>query len=273
MYYKDGEEYKAATAADYEKYEVFYRRKAGGGYRYTGWQTIDGKRYYFDKDGNAVTGEQVILGMKYVFQSDGSLQVNGVLGIDVSRHNGSIDWNAVKNSGVEFVIIRCGYRGSSSGALIEDEMFRENIRGAAAAGLKIGVYIFSQAINEAEAVEEASMAVSAVSGYALSYPIFIDVEGANGRADGLSKAERTAVIQSFCQTVANSGYTPGIYSNRTWLAEKIDTSALGSYKIWMAQYAAAPTYSGRYEMWQYSSQGSIPGISGDVDLNISYLAY
>ena len=216
---------------------------------------------------------QVILGMKYVFQSDGSLQVNGVLGIDVSRHNGSIDWNAVKNSGVEFVIIRCGYRGSSSGALIEDEMFRENIRGAAAAGLKIGVYIFSQAINEAEAVEEASMAVSAVSGYALSYPIFIDVEGANGRADGLSKAERTAVIQSFCQTVANSGYTPGIYSNRTWLAEKIDTSALGSYKIWMAQYAAAPTYSGRYEMWQYSSQGSIPGISGDVDLNISYLAY
>ena len=117
------------------------------------------------------------------------------------------------------------------------------------------------------------MAVSAVSGYALSYPIFNDVEGANGRADGLSKAERTAVIQSFCQTVANSGYTPGIYSNRTWLAEKIDTGALGSYKIWMAQYAATPTYSGRYEMWQYSSRGSIPGILGDVDLNISYLAY
>ena len=273
LYYKDGEEYKAATAADYDRYDVFYRKKEGGEYRYTGWQTIDGKRYYFDRNGDPVTGEQVILGMKYVFLEDGSLQVNGVMGIDVSRHNGSIDWNAVKNSGVEFVIIRCGYRGSSTGVLVEDEMFRKNIQGAAAAGLKVGVYVFSQAINEAEAIEEASMAVSAVSGYSLSYPIFIDVEGANGRADGLSREERTAVIRSFCQTVANSGYTPGIYSNRTWLAEKIDTGALGSYKIWMAQYAATPTYSGRYEMWQYSSRGSIPGILGDVDLNISYLAY
>ena len=179
----------------------------------------------------------------------------------------------MKNSGVEFVIIRCGYRGSSTGVLVEDELFRENIRGASAAGLKVGVYVFSQAVNEAEAVEEASMAVSAVRGSSLSYPIFIDVEGANGRADGLSVAERTAIIRSFCQTVINSGYTPGIYSNRTWLAEKIDTGALGNYKIWMAQYAAAPTYGGRYEMWQYSSQGNIPGISGDVDLNISYLAY
>lgn len=273
LYYKEDGEYKAATAADYEKYEVFYREKPGGGYRYTGWQTLDGKRYYFDRNGEPVTGEQVILGMKYVFLDDGSLQVNGVMGIDVSRHNGSIDWNAVKNSGVEFVIIRCGYRGSSTGVLVEDELFRENIRGASAAGLKVGVYVFSQAVNEAEAVEEASMAVSAVRGYSLSYPIFIDVEGANGRADGLSVAERTAIIRSFCQTVINSGYTPGIYSNRTWLAEKIDTGALGNYKIWMAQYAAAPTYGGRYEMWQYSSQGNIPGISGDVDLNISYLAY
>lgn len=273
LYYKDGDSYKEAKASDYYRYDVFYRKKDNTKYKYTGWQTIDGKRYYFDKNGNAVTGEQVIQGMKYTFNSDGSLQVNGVMGIDVSKHNGNIDWNAVKNAGVDFVIIRCGYRGSATGVLVEDQKFKANIQGAAAAGLKVGIYFFSQAVNEVEAVEEASMAVSLIKNYKITYPVYMDVESANGRADGMDAGTRTQVIHAFCKTIQNSGYTAGIYANKTWLGSKMNAGALGSYRIWLAQYAAAPTYGGRYEMWQYSSKGSIPGISGDVDLNISYMSY
>ncbi|MCH5258119.1 MAG: Ig-like domain-containing protein [Lachnospiraceae bacterium] len=274
MYYKDGAgEYKEATYNDYNKYDQFYKKSAKvSEYRYTGWQTIDGAVYFFDKNGNYVTGEQVIQGAKYTFGSDGKLSSgSGTMGIDVSKHNGNIDWNAVKNSGVSFVIIRCGYRGSATGVLVEDPKFRSNIKGAKAAGLKVGVYFFSQAVNEVEAIEEASMAVSLVSGYGLDMPIFLDVESAGGRADGISKDARTAVCRAFCQTVQNSGYSAGIYANKTWFNEKINTSSLTSYKIWLAQYASAPTYTAtRYDMWQYSSKGRISGISGDVDLDIRY---
>ena len=274
MYYKKSSgEYKEATYDDYNKYDKFYKKSTvTSEYRYTGWQTIDGSVYFFDKNGNYVTGEQVIQGAKYTFGSDGKLSSgSGTMGIDVSRHNGNIDWNAVKNSGVSFVIIRCGYRGSATGVLVEDEKFRSNIKGAKAAGLKVGVYFFCQAVNEVEAVEEASMAVSLVSGYGLDMPIFLDVESAGGRGDQISRETRTAVCKAFCQTVQNSGYSAGIYANKTWFNEKINTSSLTSYKIWLAQYASAPTYTTtRYDMWQYSSTGRISGISGNVDLDIRY---
>lgn len=273
LYYKSGSEYKEATAADYYKYDVFYRKKDTNQYLYTGWQTIDGKRYYFDKNGIPVTGEQIIQGMKYSFQSDGSLKVNGTMGIDISKHNGTINWSAVKNAGVNYVILRCGYRGSATGVLVEDEKFRSNIQGAQAAGLKVGIYFFSQAVNEREAIEEASLAISLIRNYKITYPVYIDVEAANGRADGLDAGTRTQIVKAFCETIRSSGYTAGVYANKTWLSSKINVGSLGSYKIWLAQYAATPTYSGRYEMWQYSSTGKIAGISGNVDLNISYMSY
>lgn len=251
------------------------QEKPADEYKYTGWQTIDGKTYYFDADGNKVTGEQVIQGAKYTFGQDGVLSTaSGHMGIDVSRWNGNIDWNAVKNSGVSYVIIRCGYRGSTTGALIEDSMFRSNIQGASSAGLKVGIYFVTQAVNEVEAVEEASMVISLISGYQIAYPVFLDVEPSGGRGDGIGKAERTAVCRAFCQTIANSGYTAGIYANNTWLNEKMDAPALANYKIWLAQYAAEPSYKAtRYDMWQYSAKGKVAGISGDTDLNISYLGY
>lgn len=273
LYCKDGDTYREATTADYYTKDKFYRKKANVEYRYTGWQTIDGKRFFYDKNGTAVTGEQVIQGVKYTFNGDGSLNTGTVMGIDISKHNGNIDWNAVKNSGVQYVILRCGYRGSASGVLVEDQKFKRNIQGATAAGLKVGIYFFSQAVNEVEAVEEASMTLSLIKKYRITYPVYIDVESANGRADGISKAARTSVINAFCQTIRNSGYTPGLYANKNWLTEKINTGALGGCKIWLAQYVAAPTYGGRYEMWQYSSRGSIAGIKGNVDLNISYMSY
>ena len=194
-------------------------------------------------------------------------------GIDVSKWNGDIDWSAVKNSGIEYVIIRCGYRGSSQGMLIEDPKFQTNIKGATSAGLKVGVYFFTQAISEAEAVEEASMVLEKIKNYKITYPVFLDVEPSGGRADNISKATRTAVCKAFCQTIQSSGYTAGIYANKTWLTEKMDVSALSSYKIWLAQYASNPTYTGRYDMWQYQATGKVSGISGDVDMNWSYLGY
>ncbi|MCD7836538.1 MAG: glycoside hydrolase family 25 protein, partial [Lachnospiraceae bacterium] len=172
-----------------------------------------------------------------------------------------------------YVIIRCGYRGSSQGSLIDDPNFATNIKGATAAGLKVGVYFFTQAIDEVEAVEEASMVLDRIKGYTISYPIFLDVEPSGGRADSLSASERTAVCRAFCETIQNAGYTAGIYANKTWLTSKINVSSLSAYKIWLAQYAASPTYSGRYDLWQYKSTGKVSGISGSVDMNISYLGY
>ena len=264
-------QYRAAAYADYYTATKFFLMEET---RYTGWQTLDGKVYFFKADGSKVTGEQVIQGAKYNFASDGSLVVgSGTMGIDVSKWNGSIDWNAVKNSGVNYVIIRVGYRGSSQGALIEDPKFKTNIKGATAAGLKVGVYFFTQAVDEVEAVQEASMVLDRISGYKISYPVFLDVEGSGGRGDAIDSATRTAVCKAFCNTIKNAGYTPGVYANKTWLTSKMDAGALSGYKIWLAQYAKTPTYTGRYDLWQYRSDGKVSGISGKVDLNISYLGY
>ena len=198
---------------------------------------------------------------------------SGTMGIDVSKWNGNIDWKAVKNSGVSYVIIRCGYRGSSQGALIQDSKYKQNIEGAINAGLKVGVYFFTQAIDKGEAMEEASMVLDLVKKYKISYPIFLDVEASGGRADKLSKEERTEICKTFCETIQKYGYTAGIYANKTWLNNKLDASALSKYKIWLAQYAAKPSYTGTYHMWQYKDTGKVSGISGNVDLNISYLGY
>ena len=280
LYVKDSNgNFREAKYADYynDSIKEFYKKvsKTTGEYRYTGWQTIDGATYYFDKNGNKVTGEQIIQGAKYTFNDNGVLNTgSGHMGIDVSKWNGNIDWNAVKNSGVSYVIIRCGYRGSTTGALIEDPKFRANIQGAQNAGIKVGVYFFTQAVNEVEAVEEASMVLSLIKGYNISYPVFLDVESSNGRADSISVDTRTAVCKAFCQTIQNSGYKAGVYANKTWFNEKINTPSLTGYKLWLAQYAATPTYTRtKYDMWQYSSKGSVSGISGNVDMNISYLGY
>lgn len=275
VYVLDGSNYRAATFADYYKFNDFYVQNAAT-IKYTGWQTIGSKVFYYDKNGKYVTGEQIIGGAKYSFGSDGALKTeNGVLGIDVSTYQGNIDWAAVKSSGISFVIIRCGFRGYGTGKLVVDDKFEQNISGANAAGLKVGVYFFSQAINEAEAIEEASLCVNLCTGKRVSYPIFIDTEkvGNGARADGLDKATRTKVCAAFCKTIENSGYTPGIYASKFWLRDNLNVNELGNYKIWMAQYCTTPDYTGRYEVWQRSSKGQVKGISGNVDMDVSYLGY
>ena len=274
VYVMENANYREAKYADYYKFSVFYIKEEV----MTGWQTVNGVTKFFQSDGKYVTGEQVIGGIKYTFAGDGSLApVNGTMGIDVSKWNGSIDWNAVRNAGVSFVIIRCGYRGSSLGGLIEDPNFHSYASGAEAAGIKVGVYFFSQAVNEREAVEEASMAISMARAHNVTYPIFIDSEYGNGshtaRADGLSKAERTAVCRAFCETIRSAGYTPGVYASKFWYYNNLDVSQLNQYKIWLAHYTTKTDYNGKYDLWQSSSTGHIPGISGNVDIDTSYLGY
>lgn len=268
--YLDEKGQTVATVKDYESHDTFYTAP-----QYTGWQTIGGKVYYYNENHQAVTGNQVIGGVSYTFSGDGSLsQSAGNRGIDVSKYQGNIDWGAVAASGINFAIIRVGYRGSSTGVLVEDPYFKRNISGATKAGIKVGVYFFTQAITEAEAVEEASMAMSLVSGYRMTYPIFIDTESAsNGRANGLSRSSRTAIVRAFCQTVQNGGYKAGVYASKSWFNNQLNASSLNSYCIWVAQYSSSCTYTGKRDLWQYSSKGKVSGISGNVDMNISYTGY
>ena len=257
-----------ATLKDYSKAEELYAMK------YTGWTELDEAKYYFDSNNKAVTGMQVIGGVRYIFDEKGVLlKTTEQKGIDVSKWNGTIDWNAVANAGIDFAIIRVGYRGYSAGTLVEDPYFKQNIAGATKAGIKVGIYFFTQAITEAEAVEEASMAISLVSGYQLQLPIYFDTEDVdgNGRADKMSVAARTAITKAFCETVKNAGYMPGVYASTSWYNNQLNASELADYDIWVAHYANVCGFKGRYHMWQYTSSGSVPGINGRVDLNIRYV--
>lgn len=198
---------------------------------------------------------------------------NAKMGIDVSKWNKEIDWDKVKEAGVEFAIIRVGYRGATTGALVEDPYFEANMKGAIRAGIPVGVYFFTQAVNTVEAVEEASMVTALCRDYEISYPVFIDVEGlgGSGRADGLDVETRTAVSKAFCATMESAGYRAGVYSSRNWLNDMLDMDELRDYIVWLAEYRDVPIYQGYYHMWQYTSKGSVDGIEGNVDFNLSYL--
>lgn len=196
------------------------------------------------------------------------------LGIDVSKWNQEINWEAVRNAGIEFAIIRCGYRGASTGALVIDPRYKENIEGAIAAGIPVGVYFFTQARDEVEAVEEASMVIRLIEDYDVDYPVFLDSEsaGGKGRADGMDSDERTKAHKAFLETIQAAGYETGVYASRNWLQDRIDMTQLSDYRIWLAEYAQAPTYDDYYyHMWQYTSKGSVDGISTNVDLNLCYM--
>lgn len=195
------------------------------------------------------------------------------LGIDVSKWNKTIDWDAVKDAGIEFAIIRCGYRGAVNGALVLDPMYEQNIRGAIEADIPVGVYFFTQAVDEVEAIEEASAVISLIEEYDVDYPVFLDSEstGGAGRADGLAADERTKIHKAFLETIAAAGYETGIYGSRNWLNDQVDMEELSSYKTWLAEYAEVPEYDGYYHMWQYTSKGTVDGIDTNVDLNLCYM--
>ena len=176
----------------------------------------------------------------------------------------------VKASGINYAMIRVGYRGYETANLVLDNRFHENMSQAIAAGVKVGAYIVTQAVNTTEAVEEASFIVSACSGYNISLPLAIDVESAgngSGRGDKISSSQRTAVVNAFAQTVNNCGYSAVVYANKDWMNNRMYAGNI-SCSVWLAQYRSQCTYTGHFSMWQFTDKARVNGISGYVDMNV-----
>lgn len=195
-------------------------------------------------------------------------------GIDVSRYQGDIDWNAVAADGVEYAIIRVGVRGyGEEGKLVLDEKFEQNVQGATAAGIKVGVYFFTQAITEEESIEEANLVLEAIADYNITYPIVYDVEktgAASGRMNQLTVEERTHMARIFIDRIKDAGYTPMIYANMEMWSVLIDMSQFEDVEKWFAYYGTDLYFPYEYAIWQYSDTGRVAGIQGDVDMNISF---
>lgn len=240
---------------------------------YSGWRTVNGKTYYYDQNTNKpVTGIQSIDNKLYYFDADG-VQQSAKFGIDVSKYQSNIDFEKAKKAGVEFVIIRIGYRGYGSGTLVLDPMFEQHFTNARNAGLKVGVYFFSQAVNENEAREEAQGCWYVLNSRKLDYPIYFDSEasgGSNGRADGLGVTDRTKCAIAFCEEVKALGYQPGVYASTLWFRNRLDLSQLSQYPIWNAHYNVANSPI-PCQMWQGTCTARIPGYNGQIDVNISYM--
>ncbi len=201
-------------------------------------------------------------------------------GIDVSKWQGIIDWKKVKDSGIDFAIIRIGYRGEN-GTIYKDVNADYNIQQAQKAGVLVGVYFFSTAVNSAEAAAEADWTISAIKGYSISYPVVYDCEGfdsVNSRMHGLTNAQRTDNALTFLSAIEKAGYNGMFYGSKNDLENNWETSRIASaYKIWIARYTTPtypetvnPDYSGKYDMWQYTNRGKVNGIDGNVDMLVSY---
>jgi len=198
------------------------------------------------------------------------------VGTDISKYQDYVDFVKLKKAGVDFVMLRVGARGYGSGQLVLDEYFTDNIKRATDAGLEVGVYFFSQAINEAEAVEEANMVLENIKDYRIAYPVAFDMEyiaNDTSRIDNLSKTEKTTITKTFLDTIKNAGYIPMIYGNKEWLIKHVDMSKLTAYDVWLSQQQDIPDYPYKFSMWQYSNSGTLDGIAGYADLNISFIDY
>lgn len=195
-----------------------------------------------------------------------------ILGIDVSTHQGEIDWQQVKDSGVEFAIIRVGFRGYGNGKIVEDKHFIKNIKQATAAGIDLGFYFFSQAISEQEAKEEAQFVIERIKDYEVKYPIVFDMELVNGdcRIWDISTEQKTKIALAFCEEIKENGYTPMIYGSISWLLKEVLIDEVTKYPLWVAEYKQTPTFPYSFQMWQYTNVGKIDGINGNVDINLLF---
>lgn len=198
------------------------------------------------------------------------------VGVDISKYQDYVDFVKLKKAGINFVMIRVGARGYGSGQLVLDDYFYDNIKRASDAGLQIGVYFYSQAVNEAEAVEEANMVLENIKDYSVEYPVAYDMEfvaNDDARIDGLSRTDKTVIAKAFLDTIENAGYNPVIYGNKEWLIKEIDMSKLTAYDVWLSQIADVPDYPYKFTMWQYKDDATVDGIAGYVNLNISFVDY
>ena len=204
------------------------------------------------------------------YKSDDTL---ASVGVDVSSHQQEIDWELVAANGVEFAMIRVGYRGYTEGEIQPDDYFVQNIEGARAAGLDVGVYFFSQALDEQEAIDEANYVLEQIKDYPLSYPVIFDWEDieADARTDGMDSVQLTKNAIAFCDTIEQAGYRAGVYFNQRFGYEEFDLESLQDYVFWLAEYNDTPSFTYDFDLWQYTSDGSVDGIDGDVDLNLAFI--
>lgn len=241
-----------------------------------------GGRYYFlpisdniEHHGFADTDFEIDdNGYLHYVGNDESVKIKN--GIDVSRFQGKIDWKKVADSGIEFAIIRVGLRGTSEGKLLVDDMFETNIKGAVENGIKVGVYIYSQALNKEEAKEEARLVLDNIEPYNITYPVVIDIESADSdtaRTNDLTSDEYEVVAKTFCDMVKSAGYEPMIYGNVKSFTLLMDAEDVDDYGIWIAYYGTPLYYPYHFNVWQYSSTGKVDGIDGHVDLNICITDY
>lgn len=197
------------------------------------------------------------------------------LGIDVSHHQGSIDFAKVKAAGFDFVFLRIGYRGyGEAGTINADKKFAEYYQQAKAAGLDVGVYFFAQAINETEAGEEADFVINTLKGYELDLPVVYDPESILddvARTDNVSGEQFTKNTIAFCQKISDAGYGTMVYSNMLWEAFEFDMTKISDYPIWYADYEALPQTPYEFSYWQYSNEGTVDGVSGAVDVDIELI--
>ena len=191
-------------------------------------------------------------------------------GIDVSNANGRIDWDRLKGQ-IDFAILRCGY--GSDIASQDDEQWARNVAECGRLGIPWGTYLYSYAMSATETESEAAHALRLLKGLSPAYPVYIDMEDADGykaKRGGISKQLATDICRIFCERLTAAGYTAGVYANKDWAVNRLDMAQLSKYTFWLAQYNSTATYTGKYDMWQYSSDGTMPGISGRVDLNYCY---
>ena len=200
------------------------------------------------------------------------------VGVDVSKQSGSVNFTGLKAAGVDYVMIRLGGRGYSTGQISLDESFKENIEGAIAEGLDVGIYFYSQAINQDEAIQEVNFVVQNLDPYrgSIKYPVAFDMEfvaNDESRIDGLSREDRTSIAASFLEGVKAAGYIPMFYGDKEWLIKEIDLAKLQDYDVWLSQDTDIPDYPYQYAMWKYTSTGVVNGIKGDANLNICFIGY
>ena len=209
-----------------------------------------------------------------VFASYSDDRYTSLQGIDVSEHQAEIDWKKVKEAGIDFAFIRTGYRGTESGRCTEDRWFRTNMEEASAAGIDIGVYFFSQAVTEEEAVEEADYVADQIKGYDVTYPVVFDMEHPETGTDrilNLSREEKTRIAAAFMNRVQWAGYTPMLYNSTGLLDVFFEMELLTDYPVWAAEYGSLPHYPYVFEIWQYTSTGRVDGIRGNVDMDIRFV--
>ncbi|MDR0983637.1 MAG: glycoside hydrolase family 25 protein [Ruminococcus sp.] len=212
-------------------------------------------------------------GFKYYFEDS---KIKSLVGIDISYHQKNINWAAVKNAGVEFAMIRVGYRGYGDGSLQYDQDYRKNIEGALNNGIKVGVYFFSQALNAEEGLAEANFILDAISEYDITFPVVFDWEPGGGdspRSQDATVDGLTDAAVAFCEQVKNNNYIPMIYQSRNYSYLKYDLSRLKDYEYWIADLNDTCSYKYQFKMWQYDTAGTVPGIEGRVDLNICFTDY